>query len=195
LQGVAFLDVPQTHPFYNEIGKLSARGVTLGCGGGNYCPDASVTREQMAIFLERALGVFTPPPGPATPTFADVPNSGATDASYEFIEDFVTRGITLGCAAGPPRLYCPFANVTREQVAIFILRALGVFTPPAGPATPSFADAPNSGATDYGYEFIEEFYRRGITSGCAAGPPRLYCPTAAVTRAAMAVFLVRAFNL
>jgi subtilisin-like proprotein convertase family protein len=195
LQGAQFLDVPIGASFYTEIGKLSARGITLGCGSGNYCPDSNVTREQMAIFIERALGVFTPPAGPATPTFADVPNSGATDFSYEFIEDFVSRGITLGCDAGPPRLYCPLSNVTREQMAIFIIRALGVFTPPAGPATPTFADVPNSGATDFSYEFIEEFVARGITSGCATGPPRLYCPTSPVTRRQMAVFLVRAFNL
>jgi CSLREA domain-containing protein len=195
LQGAHFNDVPETHPFYTLIGKLSARGVTLGCSGGNYCPASNVTREQMAIFIERALGVFTPPPGPQTPTFADVPNSGATDYGYEFIEDFVGRGITQGCIAGPPRLFCPTTNVTREQMAIFIIRALGVFTPPPGPQTPTFADVPNSGATDYGYEFIEEFYRRGITSGCQTGPPRLYCPAEAVTRAQMAVFLVRAFGL
>jgi photosystem II stability/assembly factor-like uncharacterized protein len=194
-QGAQFLDVPVGTAFYEEIGKLSAAGVTQGCGGGNYCYSGNVTREQMAIFIERALGVFTPPAGPATPTFQDVPNSGATDVSHEFIEDFVARGITQGCAVGPPRLYCPTANVTREQMAIFIERALGVFTPPAGPATPTFQDVPNSGATNFSYEFIEDFVARGITSGCAAGPPRLFCPAAAVTRAQMAVFLVRAFGL
>jgi hypothetical protein len=195
LQGANFQDVPSNHPFHTEIGKLSARGITLGCGVGSFCPEANTTREQAAIFIERALGVFTPPPGPITPTFRDVPNSGATDYSYEFIEDFVARGITQGCATGPPRLYCPTASVTREQVAIFLLRALGVFTPPAGPTTPTFADVPNSGATGYSFEFIEELYRRGISQGCAAGPPRLYCPAAAVTRGQMAAFLVRAFNL
>jgi hypothetical protein len=194
-QGPQFIDVALNHQFYDFIGKLAARGITLGCGGGAYCPEANVTREQIAIFIERALGVFTPPAGPVTPSFADVPNSGVTDYSYEFIEDFAARGITLGCAAGPPRLYCPTANMTREQVAVFILRALGVFTPPAGPVTPTFADVPNSGATDASHEFIEEFYRRGITQGCTAGPPRLYCPGSPVTRGQMAVFLVRAFNL
>src|SRR5581483_4394482 len=173
------------------IGKLSALGLTLGCGTGQYCPDTNTTREQMAIFIERALGVFNPPV-PSKQTFQDAP---PTLTGYPFIEDFVARGITQGCAAGPPRLYCPAANVTREQVALFILRGLGVFAPPAGPQTPTFADVPNSGATDASYEFIEEFYRRGITSGCASGPPRLYCPTAPVTRAQMAVFLVRAFGL
>src|SRR5581483_4600657 len=82
VQGVTFLDVPLTHPFYTEIGKLAARGVTLGCGGGNYCPDAAVTREQMAAFLLRSLGVFTPPV-PATQRFLDVPS---TNPFYAFIE-------------------------------------------------------------------------------------------------------------
>jgi CSLREA domain-containing protein len=188
-QSAQFGDVPLSHPFYDFIGKLSALGITLGCGNGNYCPDANTTREQMAIFIERALGVFNPPV-PNQQTFQDVP---PTLVGYPFIEDFVARGITTGCAAGPPRLYCPTAGVTREQVAIFILRGLGVFTPPAGPQTPTFADVPNSGVTDYSYEFIEEFVRRGITSGCGTGPLR-YCPTAPVTRGQMAVFLVRAFG-
>jgi hypothetical protein len=189
-QSARFNDVPLGHPFYDFIGKLSALGITLGCGNGNYCPDANTTREQMAIFIERGLGVFNPPV-PNQQTFQDVP---PTSFSYPFVEDLVARGITAGCAAGPPRMYCPTAAVTREQMAIFILRGLGVFNPPAGPATPTFADVSNSGATDYSYEFIEEFVRRGITSGCAAGPPRLYCPTGLVTRGQMAVFLVRAFG-
>jgi hypothetical protein len=33
-----------------------ASGITAGCGGGNYCPDAP-TRRQMAIFLAKALGL------------------------------------------------------------------------------------------------------------------------------------------
>jgi large repetitive protein len=188
-QSAQFGDVPLGHPFYDYIGKLSALGITLGCGNGNYCPDTNTTREQMAIFIERALGISNPPL-PSQQTFQDVP---LTFYSYPFIEDLVARGVTAGCDAGPPRLFCPTAGVTREQMAIFILRGLGVFNPPAGPQTPTFADVPNSGATDYSYEFIEEFVRRGITSGCASGPLR-YCPTALVTRGQMAVFLVRAFG-
>jgi hypothetical protein len=53
-QGEAFLDVPTSHPLYTEIGKLSSHGVTLGCGGGNYCQSLEVTHEQMAAFLVKA---------------------------------------------------------------------------------------------------------------------------------------------
>lgn len=53
----SFADVPTSHPFFNEIEQLAKSNITLGCGGGNYCPDASVTRGQMAAFLGRALGL------------------------------------------------------------------------------------------------------------------------------------------
>src|SRR4029079_4538802 len=52
-QGVQFNDVPVDHLFYEAIGKLSARGITLGCGNGNFCPNDLVTREQMAAFIVR----------------------------------------------------------------------------------------------------------------------------------------------
>jgi hypothetical protein len=54
-----FADVPNTNPFHNDISALAAAGVTFGCGGGNYCPSAFVTREQMAAFLNR-LGALAP---------------------------------------------------------------------------------------------------------------------------------------
>ena len=56
--GVAtFSDVPTNNVFFQEVEALAASGVTQGCGGGLYCPDAAVTRAQMAVFLARALGL------------------------------------------------------------------------------------------------------------------------------------------
>ncbi len=46
-----FGDVPCPGPYANWIERLSTEGITAGCGGGNYCPDASVSRAQMAVFL------------------------------------------------------------------------------------------------------------------------------------------------
>lgn len=182
---VTFNDVPSTHPFFNFINSISQHGITAGCGGGNYCPDSSVTREQMAIFIERGLGVVTPPT-PAQQTFQDVP---PTLFSYPFIEDFASRGITAGCSV-TPKLYCPASSVTREQMAIFIEHALGVVTPPT-PTQQTFEDVP---PTLFSYPFIEDFAVRGITAGCSV-TPKLYCPASSVTRGQMAVFLVRAFGL
>jgi hypothetical protein len=111
--------VPESHPFYTFIGKLSARSVTLGCNTGLYCPDDPVTRQQMAAFIIRALGDFNPPE-PAMQRFTDVP---LTNFFSAFIERMAIRRITLGCTA---TMYCPDDSVTRGQMAAFLVRAFGL---------------------------------------------------------------------
>ncbi len=56
----SFADVPTSHPFFQFVEALVKSGVTGGCGGGNYCPDAPLTRGQMAAFLAKALGLQWP---------------------------------------------------------------------------------------------------------------------------------------
>jgi len=55
-----FGDVPTSHPFFQFIEALASAGITGGCGSGNYCPDAPLTRGQMAVFLAKALGLHFP---------------------------------------------------------------------------------------------------------------------------------------
>lgn len=184
VQGLAFSDVPSDYTFYNFIGRLSARGITLGCSSNPpaYCPEQPVTREQMAAFILRALGEFNPPT-PQTQRFADVLPS---NPFYAFIDRLAERGITLGCGGGN---YCPSAVVTREQMAAFMIRAFGEFNPPT-PNTQRFDDVPPSSPF---YNFVDRMAVLGITLGCSASPP-LYCPSQSVTRGQMAAFLVRAFD-
>jgi hypothetical protein len=52
-----FADVPASSPFCRWIEELARRGVVSGCGGGNYCPTAAVTREQMSVFLAVTFGL------------------------------------------------------------------------------------------------------------------------------------------
>jgi hypothetical protein len=55
-----FADVPVSDAAFPFIEALVASGVTSGCGAGNYCPDATLTRRQMAVFLAKALGLHWP---------------------------------------------------------------------------------------------------------------------------------------
>lgn len=176
-----FSDVPTNNPFYTEISNIAYRAITVGCGGGNYCPNDGVTRAQMAAFIMRSLGEFNPPP-PAQQQFNDVPPS---NPFYAFIDRLATLGITVGCGGGN---YCPDDFVTRGQMAAFILRGVGMFNPPT-PAAQRFTDvAPNNTF----YAFIDQMALRGVTAGCTA---TTYCPNDFVTRAQMAAFLVRGFGL
>jgi probable HAF family extracellular repeat protein len=53
VQCAGFLDVPAASPFCSSVEWMKARSITLGCGNGNYCPDADVTRLAMAAFMQR----------------------------------------------------------------------------------------------------------------------------------------------
>jgi uncharacterized protein DUF1800/S-layer family protein len=176
-----FADVAVNNTFYTEISNIAYRGITVGCGGGNYCPNDSVTRAQMAAFIMRSLGEFDPPP-PAQQRFNDVPPD---NPFYAFIDRLAVLGITVGCGGGN---YCPNDFVTRAQMAAFIMRGVGIFDPPT-PATQRFTDVPPDNIF---YAFIDQMALRGVTAGCGA---TTYCPNSFVTRGQMAAFLVRGFGL
>jgi hypothetical protein len=52
-----FGDVPPSDSGFPHIEALAASGITAGCAGGNFCPNATLTRRQMAVFLSKALGL------------------------------------------------------------------------------------------------------------------------------------------
>jgi hypothetical protein len=188
LPAPSFADVPPGYWAHDQIGRFAQRGITTGCAAGRFCPDRGVTRAEMAVFLDRTLG-HGAPPTPAGQTFADVPPGYW---AYAHIEQFYRLGVTTGCGtnAQGQLLYCPDRGVTRAEMAAFIDRGLGQAR--VMPATATFADVP-TGHPQYGY--IEAFVVRGVTTGCGADARgrRLYCPERGVTRAEMAVFIVRAF--
>jgi trimeric autotransporter adhesin len=62
--GVPFADITCTTGFDPWIEQFGHDGITAGCGGGNYCPGLPVTRDQMAVFVEKAMhGTGTWSPG------------------------------------------------------------------------------------------------------------------------------------
>jgi hypothetical protein len=180
LQGALFNDVTLESIFFQHIGKLSARGVTVGCAAGKYCPSDPVTRGQMAAFIIRALGDFNPP-NPSSQRFGDVPPN---NPFFAFIDELAARGITVGCG---PESYCPNDLVRRDQMSAFIMRALGVPNP-YSTSWQRFEDV----QSNVFFGFIDQLALRGITHGCGGNN---YCPSDPVTRDQMAAFLVRAFGL
>ena len=59
-----FNDVPTNHPFFTTIEAFAKAGITGGCGSGNFCPNGAVTRQEVAKFVARALGIYWPDIGP-----------------------------------------------------------------------------------------------------------------------------------
>ena len=168
--------------FEADIEKLAAAGITRGCNpptNNRFCPDDSVTRGQMAAFLVRAL---------------DLTAAGSIDFSDDDgsvfepdIEKLAAAGITRGCNPPSNDRFCPGNNVTRAQMAAFLVRALDL---PAG--------TPGTFLDDDGLVFeadIEALAEAGITRGCNPPINDRYCPSNPVNRAQMAAFLVRALGL
>lgn len=165
-----------------SIEAIAAKAITLGCNppaNTRFCPDAAVTRGQMAAFLNRALDL----PTGLTNQFVDVDES-------PFVADIAalaTAGITKGCNPKMNDRFCPDSPVTRGQMAAFLTRA---FDWPAGSSN-RFVDDDTSEFEDA----IDTLAQAGITLGCNPPANDRFCPGTSVTRGEMATFLTRALGL
>lgn len=168
--------------FEPDIEKLAAAGITKGCDPPSnlrFCPGDPVTRGELAAFLVRALD----PTATGSTNFTD--DDGSVFEAD--IEKLAAAGITRGCNPPVNDQYCPNANVTREQMAAFLVRALGL----TDNTSPGFVDDDNSV-----FEIdIEKLATAGITRGCNPPANDRFCPTDPVTRGQMAAFLSRALGL
>ena len=133
--GDSFTDVPRSHVFYSFIEKLLHFGVTNGCTLTTYCPDDSVFRLQMAVFISRAQAAGdanVPVSGSAQGNPYNCVSGGLslfTDIAPDnpfcrHVHYIFSTGVTTGCVTTTPRQYCPADNVTRGQMSIFIARAV-----------------------------------------------------------------------
>ena len=165
------------------IDALDREGVLDGteCGEGLFCPEKPVLRWVVAVWLVRALEE-TPAIDTGPAAFSDVD----PEAWWApFVQTLIDLGVTRGCSADPLR-FCPDEPVTRAQMATFLVRAL------------ELEDAPPAGFTDTAGNVhearIDALAAANITVGCSADPLR-FCPGEPVTRAQMATFIVRAFDV
>jgi len=114
--------------------------------------------------------------------FLDVAQS---DAFHPHVEKIFRHGITAGCGSG---LFCRDGVVSRAQLAVFLLKAAygSAYTPP--PCAGVFADVQCLPTPAFAAGWIEELAAEGITGGCGGGN---FCPTEPVSRAQMAVLLLK----
>ena len=119
--GTVFGDVSADAPAAPYIEELFHEGITAGCGGGEYCPDAPVSRAEAAVLLlKMEHGSDFVPPHATGLVFGDV----AADAfAADWIEQLALEGLTAGCGSGN---FCPDAAVSRAQAAAFVTRAFGL---------------------------------------------------------------------
>ena len=165
------------------IEAIAAVGITLGCNppvNDRYCPSSPVKRGQMAAFLVRALDL-----DPSNIDYFTDDNDSVFEAD---INRLAAAGITSGC--NPPDFdrFCPDGQVTRGQMAAFLVRAYDLT---AGSGSDVFGD-------DNGTTFEDDIDRlatAGITLGCNPPDNTMFCPSQPIRRDQMATFLARAGDL
>ncbi len=130
--------------FESDINRIAAAGITRGCNppaNDRFCPDAAVTRGEMAALLVRAYGYRD---GGGSDSFVD------DDVSiFEGdIDRLAAAGVTKGCNPPANDRFCPPAPVSRAQMATFLTRAAGLtpLPPPPRPAPDPPAGNPDGTA-------------------------------------------------
>jgi hypothetical protein len=169
------------------IDELAGRAplVVQGYPDGTYRPGWEVTRDQMAVYMARALTLPTAPYEGHFPS--DVPIG---QWAWPWIEALVRSGIVAGY---PDGTYRPGEVVTRGQMAVYVARGIwGGMDVPTGPANGHFSDVadPTPGPAYWAYNEIEFTVAHQVVHGY---PDGTYRPEAQVTRDQMAVFVWKGF--
>jgi hypothetical protein len=188
-----FPDVPPYHWASRQTNACAAAGIVGGYDDGTYRPRVQVTRDQMAVYISRALagGDDHVPTGPAEATFPDdVP---LDHWAYRWIEYSVSQEVVQGY---PDGTYRPDLVVDRGQMAVYIARSLVAPSGDAGipdpPSAPTFPDVTPLSSWAWCYPHVEYIAAEGVTQGY---PDGTYRPAQTVTRDQMAVYAQRAFEL
>ena len=202
----SFADVDTMHWAWQWIEKLFDNGVTTGCSQDPlaFCPDADVTRAEMAKFVLAAMHTADVTPY-TPPELVEGDETGFEDVAWDYwagswIKALRDEGLTNGCIQDDDKVwYCPEEKVTRAEMAKFILSALHGDEP--GYPLPALIDGDQTGFEDVNWDFwaaawIKQLGEEDLTNGCKQEDGKVwYCPNLNVTRAEMAKFLVEAFDL
>ena len=183
-----------------DVDCIKMHGITTGVTATTYEPSSSIPRWQMALYLTRAATSMGHTLGSgADQGFTDI--GGYSAAIQTAINQIKQLTVTTGTTA---TTYSPDDNVTREQMAMFIERLLGLTTPGPGgttlltkvgtaTATYTYTDIDSGSVTFEGHNAIVELLHLGVTGDIGA-LGETYRPTADMTRAEMATFMTNALG-
>ncbi len=177
-----FTDAGYDNWAYAEIEACVAAGIVKG-SGGSYFPTNPVTRDQLAVYIARAMNGGDPT-GSDTLPFVDITNPWAN----VYIAYCIDHGVVKGFDATH---YGPTLQVDRGSMAVFVARAEGwvSINDPMDTAPELFADVP---AGYWAGTAVKACVDHGVVNGYDATH---YQPTWIVSRDQMAVFVTRAFQL
>ncbi len=117
-----FTDVTGDSWCYGSVNAAVNAGLVSGTGNNLFAPNASITREQMAVMVAKALGTKAPTvDGTELNAFSD--KSSVDSWAVTGMEEAVKAGIVSGMTAGT---LAPNDNATRAEAAAMIYKLLTI---------------------------------------------------------------------
>ena len=115
---IQFSDVSDTYAYMLDIQLAATAGIISGYTDGSFKPDAAISRQHMAIMLERTIDYLKIPKGTSSITFKD---NASIILAYR---PAVATGAHLGIINGSNGYFMPEKNATIGQAATFIQRLM-----------------------------------------------------------------------
>lgn len=126
---IDFTDVPTNHPYYQDIQNAAAAGIITGYEDGTFKPNNPITRQHMAVMLERAMKHLNIP----TTTANDLPFKDKhliLEDYYSAVATGVEAGIIKGSTMPDGVYFYPEKNTPVSQASTFILRMMEIYGDP-----------------------------------------------------------------
>lgn len=127
---LAYADELSGHMHESGLRYLISKEALLKDANGSYRPNATITRGEFATYIAKALDLNTK----STITFTDVPD---TYLYAKEIKLAATAGIITGYTDGT---FKPDANISREHMAVMLIRAVDYLKIPKGTPSITFKD-------------------------------------------------------
>jgi hypothetical protein len=171
----SFIDVASGAWYSRAVGFIAARGITEGTGGGNFSPEARLTRGQFVVMLMKACGLA--PDANPEDNFAD--------AGGAYYTGYLAAAKRLGIAAGVGGdLFAPEREISRQELFTLLYNALKANGRlPRGDSGKTLSDFADAGQID---SWAKEAMALLVKTGVACGDAGKLSPLGKTTRAEMA---------
>jgi len=175
---IDFADVADDAWYKEAVDYVSASGLMIGVGDGNFAPEATLNRATLAELLYRLAGS---PEVTGSNTFKDVPeNEWYTDAVIWAHQNGVVQGMSS-------EIFAPTDPITREQIAVMLFR-FAVLTGRDVSGRSDLSAFPDAGDVD---DWAAEAMSWAVAEGLLIGSDGKLDPTGNATRAQIATILMR----
>jgi len=175
---VSFKDVAKDAWYAKAVSFIAARDITTGTGGGNFSPEAKLSRGQFIVMLMKAYGI-TPDTNP---------EDNFADAGSTYYTGYLAAARRLGISAGVGNnMFAPEREITRQEMFTLLYNGLKVIGKlPRGNSGKTLSDFSDSGDIA---PWAKDAMKLLVETGTVGGSGGKLTPTDTTTRAQMAQVL------